>query len=136
MALHAGRPSNRMSAGADLLARLARDAGRCTIGELIQDRAEALHEIRRLLAEIDKVRTRCRVLSIATDRPQAQIPPVPHAGTLLRLRDVCDLLSLSRATVHRWVRDGKFPPPIRIGDNSVRWSHDEIERWRRDCAGR
>lgn len=136
MALLAGRLSNRMSGGADVLARLARDAGRCTIGELIQDRAEAAHEIRRLLAEIDKARTQWRGLSIATDRPHTQIPAAPQVGTLLRLRDVCDRLSLSKATVHRWVRDGKFPQPIWIGDNSVRWSHDDIEGWRRDCAGR
>ena len=55
-------------------------------------------------------------------------------GTLdrvMRPREVCERLSLSRTTVWRMTRDGSgsFPKPIRLGPNSVGWRESEIQEW-------
>lgn len=35
---------------------------------------------------------------------------------LMSMKQVCDLTSLSRATIYRKVDDGTFPAPIALGD--------------------
>ncbi len=34
---------------------------------------------------------------------------------LMKLKDVCEMLKISRATVYRWVEEGKFPEPVDQG---------------------
>ena len=36
---------------------------------------------------------------------------------------------LSRTSVYRLMRKGRFPTPVRIGDRAVRWDADELNRW-------
>jgi len=48
---------------------------------------------------------------------------------LLRMRDLNLEYGLSPATVYRWIGEGAFPLPIRLGRNSVAWKRDEIEKW-------
>ena len=49
-------------------------------------------------------------------------------GNLLTIRDVARRLNLSVSTVRRLVREGKFPPPLRIG-NSHRWRPEVVEEF-------
>jgi predicted DNA-binding transcriptional regulator AlpA len=35
----------------------------------------------------------------------------------------------SRVQLWRDIRQGKFPPPIMLGENSVGWYLDEVEQW-------
>ncbi len=35
----------------------------------------------------------------------------------------------SGRTIYRWVSEGRFPPPVQIGPNSVAWSADAIHDW-------
>lgn len=37
------------------------------------------------------------------------------------------ILPVSPATIWRWVRDGKFPKPIKLGASVTGWAVDEIE---------
>jgi predicted DNA-binding transcriptional regulator AlpA len=37
------------------------------------------------------------------------------------------LLPVSPATIWRWVRDGKFPKPIKLGASVTGWAVDEID---------
>jgi predicted DNA-binding transcriptional regulator AlpA len=58
----------------------------------------------------------------------------PHAikGVLmhiLRTSDVTRLTGLSRTTLWRLERQGKFPMRIRLGINSVGWHENEIAQW-------
>lgn len=48
---------------------------------------------------------------------------------LITIRELCDLLSISRPTVYRKTRDPKsgFPRPIHIGPSSVRFKIDDVE---------
>lgn len=48
---------------------------------------------------------------------------------LIKLKDVIDMTSLSKATVYRQVNNGTFPSPIRLGPRAVAWVMDEIEDW-------
>jgi len=40
-----------------------------------------------------------------------------------------ETLTLSSATIYRWVKDGRFPKPIRLGTKMVRWKTSDIEQW-------
>ena len=37
------------------------------------------------------------------------------------------ILPVSPATIWRWVRDGKFPKPIKLGASVTGWSTNEID---------
>ena len=39
------------------------------------------------------------------------------------------LLKVSPATIYRWIKEGKFPKPVRLGANMVRWKASDIEVW-------
>ncbi len=47
----------------------------------------------------------------------------------IRARELAELLSVSRATIWRWTKNGELPPPSQIGIRSVVWSIDEITNW-------
>ena len=36
---------------------------------------------------------------------------------------------VSPATIYRWIKEGSFPPPVRLGANMVRWKASDIEAW-------
>ena len=47
------------------------------------------------------------------------------------------LLPVSRATLWRWVKDGKFPSPFKLGENCTVWDAGEVDAWvvsRREAA--
>ena len=49
-----------------------------------------------------------------------------------RLPDVLEAVGVSRSTLDRWIKSGKFPPPVKLnpdGGRSVAWSADDIEAW-------
>ena len=39
------------------------------------------------------------------------------------------LLKVSPATIYRWIKEGSFPKPVRLGPNMVRWKASDIEEW-------
>lgn len=112
-----------------LLDRLTRDAGHCTLGELLVQRGEAAAEIRRLRAELEHLRR--SPASINTPAPSTLQPKMHNGGDrLLRLNEVCELLGTSTSTVWRWVKEDRLPRPIRLSSGSTRWSSSELDRWR------
>ena len=49
---------------------------------------------------------------------------------LLTKQQICTLLSVSRATLDRWVRENpEFPQPRRITGQTIRWRASEIARY-------
>ena len=36
---------------------------------------------------------------------------------------------IGNATLRRWVREGNFPKPIKLGANCVAWRLDEVDAW-------
>ena len=39
------------------------------------------------------------------------------------------LLQVSPATIYRWIKEGNFPKPLRLGANMVRWKASDIDAW-------
>lgn len=50
---------------------------------------------------------------------------------LLPRKDVEKMSGLSRATIYRLIKSGKFPRPVSIGTGSVRWRQSEVIAWQR-----
>ena len=48
---------------------------------------------------------------------------------ILRLPEVMRLTGLSKATIHRRYRNGTFPTPVRLGQQSIGWWYSEIRKW-------
>ncbi|MFQ3664504.1 MAG: helix-turn-helix domain-containing protein [Sphingomonadaceae bacterium] len=49
---------------------------------------------------------------------------------LLNQKQVMRMLAVgSRETLSRWIRQGLFPPPIRIGGGQLRWIRREVDAW-------
>lgn len=48
---------------------------------------------------------------------------------LLRISDVEEMVSFKRAIIYRWIKDGTFPEPIKIGNKAVRWRREVIDQW-------
>ena len=51
------------------------------------------------------------------------------ARLALRLRDVENATGLSRSTIYRHMKAGKFPKPRRTCGRTVRWLSKDIEAW-------
>ena len=47
-------------------------------------------------------------------------------GRLLRLPQVKKLFPVCATTIYKMIRDGKFPPPRKIGRNSF-WRQEDVE---------
>jgi len=63
------------------------------------------------------------------------VAPGDPVGRLLKIKDICRDLSLSRATVYRLMKDPEnpFPQPVKIGMAS-RWLECEIIAWKEKLA--
>ena len=44
-------------------------------------------------------------------------------------KEVAARYSISRATVWRWVNEGHFPKPIKLGANVTRWKESDLSQW-------
>ena len=42
------------------------------------------------------------------------------------------IFKVSPATIYRWIKEGNFPKPVRLGANMVRWKASDIEAWMTD----
>ena len=49
----------------------------------------------------------------------------------IREPDVLARVRFSKPTLHRRVKDGTFPAPVRIGARAVAWITGEIDEWER-----
>jgi prophage regulatory protein len=49
--------------------------------------------------------------------------------TLLNQNEVIEALGVSRNWIHRHVKNGTFPKPIKISPRTLRWKREELERW-------
>ena len=47
---------------------------------------------------------------------------------LLRLKEVVQMVGLSRASIYRLMDSGDFPHAIRVGPRAVRWRLRDIEQ--------
>jgi prophage regulatory protein len=48
---------------------------------------------------------------------------------LARLPTVIKLTGLGRSTIYRWIAEGTFPPPVRLGPRAIAWRWSDLELW-------
>jgi prophage regulatory protein len=47
----------------------------------------------------------------------------------LRIAQIIELIPISKPTVWRWVRDGKFPAPIKLSHGVTVWKNQDVQAW-------
>ena len=54
---------------------------------------------------------------------------------ILRPREVCRAIGLSRTTLWRKQKSGEFPRCVRLGPNSIGWRESQVQEWldSREC---
>jgi hypothetical protein len=101
----------------DMLDRLVLDPGTRTLGELLQEREWAVGEIRRLSLRILRMRQRSpKKEAPAKGSLDEHLDPSLNAHRLLRLKEVCTMVGLCRSAIYRYVAEGRFPSPIKVGN--------------------
>jgi prophage regulatory protein len=53
----------------------------------------------------------------------------PRSSRVLRIAQVMNMSGLSKASIYRLGKLGRFPLPFRIGISAVGWDEAEIEFW-------
>ena len=53
---------------------------------------------------------------------------------VIRIREVCQKVGLSRASVLRKSREGTFPIPINVGVKAMGFIEEEVEQWLQEQA--
>lgn len=48
---------------------------------------------------------------------------------MLRIAEVLRITGVSTATLYRWIKDGHFPAPVKLGPNSVGWRASVVRNW-------
>ena len=82
-----------------------------------------------------------RNLSPSTPEPLTSANHAPRwvrAAQIVRNRKHPDrpyMLDISIATLWRWVKDGRFPSPIKIGPNTTAWTTSSIDQWQQEQMG-
>jgi prophage regulatory protein len=127
----------------DMLERLRLDPGTRTLGELLQERQWAVHEIERLRSmpvqrpAAERVE---RAAPSATARPTHQqttqppsAPPIAPSR-MLRLAEVQVMAGLSRSTIYQMIARGQFPAGTRVSERARRWRFGEITAWQDGLA--
>lgn len=47
---------------------------------------------------------------------------------LMDLKQVSVAIGFKKTTIYKWIHEGAFPKPVKIGRH-VRWASNEIEEW-------
>lgn len=60
-----------------------------------------------------------------------KVPSAVSSDRLLTYEEVCAVLQTSQATLRRYVRDGKFPAPVKPNPNgrAVRFRYMDVQAW-------
>ena len=48
---------------------------------------------------------------------------------LCRLKEVMERTGLSRSTIYGWMKEGRFPSSVELGQRSVAWRSDDLDQW-------
>ena len=50
-------------------------------------------------------------------------------SNMIRMNELSKRLSVSKSTLYLWIKKGLFPSPIKVGENTVVWSEEQIQDW-------
>jgi len=60
---------------------------------------------------------------------QATTQTKPHTDRILRMSEICERSTLSRATIYRFSKKGAFPKLIKLGANSTGLPESAFLEW-------
>ena len=58
--------------------------------------------------------------------------PVVQRDKFLRMPAVEGLTGFRKSTIYEWMRDGRFPKPVRLGARMVAWPETAVLQWVQD----
>ena len=61
---------------------------------------------------------------------------VSNAPRLLKSREVCEMLGISKSTLDRMVRKGLFPRPLKPSPGTSRWPRQVVDDYIEDLPRR
>jgi prophage regulatory protein len=64
--------------------------------------------------------------------PATPVQPPPADDTMLRMRDVARITSMSPSNIKRRVRAGGFPKPTKISARRIGWPAHKVKAWLAD----
>jgi prophage regulatory protein len=50
-------------------------------------------------------------------------------SNFLRIKDVMKKTGIARSTIWLWVKEDKFPKPIKLSPRITVWDNNEIDKW-------
>ncbi|ODP35230.1 hypothetical protein A9762_11105 [Pandoraea sp. ISTKB] len=53
---------------------------------------------------------------------------------VLRRQVVREMLGVANSTLHVWIKDGRFPPPLELGPRVRGWRRSVVEDYLENCA--
>ncbi|SMC10054.1 helix-turn-helix transcriptional regulator [Nitratiruptor tergarcus] len=48
---------------------------------------------------------------------------------LITIKEVSSLIGMKKPTIYKYIREGQFPKPIKIGSRASRWSLNKVMEW-------
>lgn len=48
---------------------------------------------------------------------------------LIKLKAVMDCTGLARSTLYKFIAEGRFPKPVKLGARMVAWVKSEVQTW-------
>lgn len=58
----------------------------------------------------------------------------PLTDFLLRRTEVERIAGISRASIYRLIKAGKFPVPVNLGTGAVRWRQSDVVAWQQSLT--
>ena len=49
---------------------------------------------------------------------------------LIRISEVCQLISVGKTTLYKMVQEGNFPKPLNLGPRFTAWQKSNVSKWR------
>lgn len=48
---------------------------------------------------------------------------------LLTIEELCKYTHYKRSSLYRWMKEGTFPKPLKLGERRVRWNKKDVDKW-------
>ena len=58
-----------------------------------------------------------------------EMEAVTPLSRLIRIKEVLQLIGLSKTTLYKMIQEGKFPQSVAIYGSAVGWKQDEVADW-------
>jgi prophage regulatory protein len=63
------------------------------------------------------------------------VEPLREEQRSVTVRHVARRFGVSPSSIWRWVKRGKFPEPVRLGENCTRWRMSDLHEWENRQGG-